>query len=86
MTIVFYNILLIIPFSLSSLILICLSSVDCFINYMYFFHSTQDILKETPVVIRGTKKQWARFGTAIVNLKDISNDDIAGNVETRSYY
>lgn len=68
------------------LILICLSSVDCFTNHMYFFHSTQDILKETPVVIRGTKKQWARFGTAIVNLKDISNDDIAGNVETRSYY
>lgn len=49
-----------------------------------FFHHTQDILKETPVVIRGTMKPWARFGTAIVNLKDISNDGIAGNVETRS--
>lgn len=64
------------------LISICLSSVDCFMNI--FFHHTQDILKETPVVIRGTMKPWARFGTAIVNLKDISNDGIAGNVETRS--
>lgn len=51
--------------------------VDSGAVYMYLGTGTPDILKETPVVIRGTKTPWARFGTAIVNLKDISNDDIA---------
>lgn len=51
--------------------------IDSGAVYIYLGTGTPDILKETPVVIRGTKKQWARFGTAIVNLKDISNDDIA---------
>lgn len=51
--------------------------IDSGAVYIYLGTGTPDILKETPVVIRGTKKQWARFGTAIVNLKDISNDGIA---------
>lgn len=51
--------------------------VDSGAVYMYLGTGTPDILKETPVVIRGTKTPWARFGTAIVNLKDISNDGIA---------
>lgn len=51
--------------------------VDSGAVYMYLGTGTPDILKETPVVIRGKKKPWARFGTAIANLKDISNDGIA---------
>ncbi|XP_062592604.1 integrin alpha-4-like [Saccostrea cucullata] len=51
--------------------------VDSGSVYIYLGTGSKDIIKDNHLMINGMSKPWARFGTAIVNLRDISNDGIS---------
>ncbi|XP_061167248.1 integrin alpha-4-like isoform X2 [Saccostrea echinata] len=51
--------------------------VDSGSVYIYLGTGSSDIIKDNHLRISGMSKPWARFGTAIIDLRDISNDGIS---------